>query len=416
MSDISKSPGCKVCIPDLLHFVWVGDTNKFHPNYIEIWKKTNLDKQVYFWYDSRCSLSYAFNDIVKNHIELKGFHDKIDAEIYIRNQAFRYIMTSISRGGIFDDCLIDFFHEVGISCVKLPRKHLNPVIKRMGVAFHDINELFEGDLAKFKLFYYYEIILRGNLASASDIVRLLIIYKFGGMYIDVDTLPYIDNLFKKSNEFIIDANNAENEILNLFKTRRLLNKLSSYDKNDSDFFSYCDKVLHKDLLESVDFDLSQFSIKNILPLGKLYVHKNLLFLGAVKKLKGIYFNNIIASHPKAKSINIILRTMKKRYRFLEKKDCIFNRYNRCGENEEYLSRLLSWRTELIDKNYKVTSVLTGPGLIVEVLLGLAYVLIDSDELTDPVSIALDMHNDIFGVAFFQHNMDTPEGLISSWRK
>ncbi|WP_446444294.1 TcdA/TcdB catalytic glycosyltransferase domain-containing protein [Serratia marcescens] len=53
-----------------------------------------------------------------------------------------------------------------------------------------------------KYYYYYEIILRHNIASASDIVRLLIIYQYGGTYIDVDTLPYIDNIYHKLNKYI----------------------------------------------------------------------------------------------------------------------------------------------------------------------------------------------------------------------
>ncbi|WP_214644427.1 TcdA/TcdB catalytic glycosyltransferase domain-containing protein, partial [Aliivibrio fischeri] len=37
--------------------------------------------------------------------------------------------------------------------------------------------------------YYFELKFRGNLAAASDILRLIILFKYGGVYIDVDTLP-----------------------------------------------------------------------------------------------------------------------------------------------------------------------------------------------------------------------------------
>ena len=37
--------------------------------------------------------------------------------------------------------------------------------------------------------YNFEIFFRTNLAAASDVIRLLILYEFGGIYIDIDTLP-----------------------------------------------------------------------------------------------------------------------------------------------------------------------------------------------------------------------------------
>lgn len=60
--------------------------------------------------------------------------------------------------------------------------------------------------------------------------------------------------------------------------------------------------------------------------------------------------------------------------------------------------------------------MTGPGLIVEVLLGLAYDLLNIDYSVEPVVLAETMQDEKFGVALFQHNMDTPEGTNSSWRR
>ncbi|WP_337060637.1 hypothetical protein [Serratia marcescens] len=64
----------------------------------------------------------------------------------------------------------------------------------------------------------------------------------------------------------------------------------------------------------------------------------------------------------------------------------------------------------------MTPVLTGPGLIVEVLLGLAYEVFNIGYLIEPSSIAEYMQNPDFGIAFFQHNIDTPDGAYSTWRK
>ena len=43
--------------------------------------------------------------------------------------------------------------------------------------------------------YYLELTLRANAAAAADILRLLILHKQGGVYIDVDTLPSLISIY-----------------------------------------------------------------------------------------------------------------------------------------------------------------------------------------------------------------------------
>ncbi|MEN0627314.1 hypothetical protein AAIG33_07695 [Phytobacter ursingii] len=144
------------------------------------------------------------------------------------------------------------------------------------------------------------------------------------------------------------------------------------------------------------------------------VYKDLLAPGSISRLKGIYYNNIIASHPGSKALSIIIRTLKKRYHFLEKHNAIFEIYK--DEHPiHYLARLLYWREEPLKHNHYVTPILTGPGLIIEVIPGIAYVIVDFDINTQPNQITEIMQNDKFGIAFFKHNLDTPLGLNSSWR-
>ncbi|HGM6323215.1 TPA: hypothetical protein ACKP8G_004933 [Serratia marcescens] len=64
----------------------------------------------------------------------------------------------------------------------------------------------------------------------------------------------------------------------------------------------------------------------------------------------------------------------------------------------------------------MTQVLTGPGLIVEVLLGVAYKVFNIEYSVEPHVIAEYMQNADFGIALFQHNIDTPDGVYSTWRK
>ncbi|MGP2906182.1 TcdA/TcdB catalytic glycosyltransferase domain-containing protein [Serratia marcescens] len=333
----------------------------------------------------------------------------------------RYIYPKIKAGFSFDELVIEFLTKHEIPYQRPPKAIEDSWFGNRGFIKKPITELFFNDFDDFMKYYYYEIILRHNIASASDIVRLLIIYQYGGTYIDVDTLPYIDNIYHKLNKYIRKKGIVESDSFLLFKTVCFLKKTNSEgvlpevvigcDENELGV----DAVGFEEIKRLIELDLTDFSLDMILPLGETYVHKNLLALGSLRRFKGVYFNNFISSHQKSKAVRIILRVMKKRYRFLEKNNCIFDCYiddgSRC-----YLTRILPWRNELTTRNYCVTSVLTGPGLIVEVLLGLAYKAFNIGYLIEPSSIAEYMQNPDFGIALFQHTIDTPDGAYSTWRK
>ncbi|WP_171453967.1 TcdA/TcdB catalytic glycosyltransferase domain-containing protein [Serratia marcescens] len=417
--DLSKTE--KSSVPGILHFIWIGDLNEVNTHYIDIWKKTNKDKQIFFWYDRDASLCHLLNNAIRDFVNAKKTKNKVNAELKIKNHAFNYIYPKIKAGFSFDELVIEFLIKNEIPYQKPPKAIEDSWFGNRGFIKKCIAELFCNGFDDFMKYYYYEIILRNNIASASDIARLLIIYLHGGTYIDVDTLPYIDNIYHKLNKHIEKEGIVESDSLLLFKTLCLLKKINSEEALPEAVFS-CDEnelgvdaVEFKKIKRLIELDLSEFSLDMILPLGETYVHKNLLALGSLRRFKGVYFNNFMSSHKKSKAVRIILRTMKKRYRFLEKNNCIFNCYvddgSRC-----YLTRILPWRTELITRDYCVTPVLTGPGLIVEVLLGLAYEVFNIGYLIEPSSIAEYMQNPDFGIALFQHNIDTPDGAYSTWRK
>ncbi|OKP53706.1 glycosyl transferase [Serratia marcescens] len=325
------------------------------------------------------------------------------------------------EGFSFDELVVAFLIENKIPYQKPPRAIEDVWFESRGFTKKCITEIFCNGFDDFMRYYYYEIILRCNLASASDIIRLLIIYQYGGTYVDVDTLPYTDNLYHRLNKHIEEEGIIESDSLLLFKTVCFLKKTNSEELWPAAVIGCDENELRVDAVgfekikQLVKQDLSGFSLDMILPLGETYVHKNLLALGSLRKFKGVYFNNFISSHQKSKAIRIILRTMKKRYRFLEKSNCIFDCYVD-DKPKCYLTRLLTWRTELTTRDYCVTKVLTGPGLIVEVLLGLVYKIFNIEYSVEPHTIAEYMQNSDFGIVLFQHNIDTPDGVYSTWRK
>ncbi|MGR4050909.1 TcdA/TcdB catalytic glycosyltransferase domain-containing protein [Kosakonia cowanii] len=421
LSQINILKNKKEPIPDIIHFVWIGDIKKANTDYIGVWHRTNLDKEIYLWCDENACLINFFHDSIHNYV-LSGNFENIDTiEKNIKNDAYNYLLPKLMAGGDFDDTIIKFLEKNDIPFKSPTRTHLPTFLKNLGMKTKNIAELFTHDFKGFLRYYYYEIILRGNLASASDIARLLIIYQHGGIYIDVDTLPYIDNVFHETNTFLKEHSILEDDVILMMKTKALITTINSSDLSITDSKKVDapswrnNQELYIKIAELISVDMGNFSIHDILPLGRLSVHKNLLSLASLKRLRGVYFNNVLISHVGSKVIRIILRVMKKRYAFLEKNNCIFD-FCSNDRQHQYLSRLMGWRSELITKKFCVTPALTGPGLIVEVLLGLAYTIFELDSSTSPSFIAEYMQEEKLGIAFYRHNLDTPEGMTSAWRK
>ncbi|HBH8012215.1 TPA: TcdA/TcdB catalytic glycosyltransferase domain-containing protein, partial [Escherichia coli] len=195
--DLSKAE--KISAPNILHFVWIGDLNELNTHYIEIWRETNKDKEVFFWYDRNASLCNLLNSSIRDFVNTKGIKDKEKSELKIKNSAFDYIYSKIKEGFSFDELVIEFLLNNEIPHQKQPKAIEESWFATRGLIKKNIAELFCNDFDDFMKYYYYEIILRCNLASASDIIRLLIIYQYGGVYIDVDTLPYTDNIYYNLN-------------------------------------------------------------------------------------------------------------------------------------------------------------------------------------------------------------------------
>ncbi|BEO42315.1 hypothetical protein SMQE13_16660 [Serratia marcescens] len=223
--DLSKIE--KSSVPNILHFIWIGDLNEVNTHYIDIWKKTNKDKQIFFWYDKDSSLCHLLNNAIRDFVNAKKIKNKIKAELEIKNNAFKYIYPKIKTGFSFDELVIEFLIKNEIPYQRPPKAIEDSWFDSRGFIKKRITELFCNDFDGFMKYYYYEIILRHNIASASDITRLLIIYQYGGTYIDVDTLPYIDNIYHKSNKYIEKEGIVESDSFLLFKVMCFLKKTNS---------------------------------------------------------------------------------------------------------------------------------------------------------------------------------------------
>ena len=217
LSEIKTSQENKIAVPDIIHFVWVGNTNAINYSYIKIWRKVNKDKLMYLW----CDKNTKFIKLLHQSIDEYTFNDiesSIATNIKIKNSAFNYIFPKLKEGFAFDDLVITFMIKNEIPFKYVPELSLENACEIKDVVKRDISELFSiDDFSHFAMFYYYEIILRGNLASASDIIRLLVIYVFGGIYIDVDTLPSTNDVFLKFNKYVKEQGLIEDDFMFLYK-------------------------------------------------------------------------------------------------------------------------------------------------------------------------------------------------------
>jgi hypothetical protein len=420
--DVERGEHCKMCVPDNLHFVWLGAPERLFVNYINIWQQVNPDRRCQLWHDAEFSLCADFGNIISSHARRVHGAGAEEQECALKNAAFDFIFPRLIEGASLNSVSKEFLLSHGIIdegyCYQ---PNAFPASLSAGIAIKDVNTLFKGRFTRYVKYYCYETIIRGNLASASDLIRLLVLYQHGGVYIDIDTLPYLDNLFSRTNFFMQERFIADNQFIALAKTEAALRKIDpqhSIQAGPLHHLRYIAKMSERtkeSLQKNIAADADQINLQKLLPLGKVCTYKNFLALGAVRRLKGIYYNNALAASPGAKAISIILRSLDKRYRYLEKNNAIVNRLD-TYRNDHYLSRLLPWREEGYSHHFSVTPALSGPGLIMEVLLALAYEIIDVEDAMSPARIAEYMHNDGFGVAFFQHTLDTPAGLNSSWRK
>lgn len=399
-------------VPTIMHFIWLGCINKTNLDYLFIWKSIGV--KFVLWVDHRTKynslLVFLINDIKKReNVDLIG----------AQNFLFMYA-TKVKAKNLNE--LVLWYSDNFLPSLMIEIKRIDveyeECISYLSVFFtlKDLSEetdLFYDD--DFKRFYLYETILRNNLAAASDIVRIFLLWKYGGIYVDVDTLPFINADYHE----IKSKYNVPDSIINLFDVYVSFNLLKkhgfdfefNYEKLD-----YCKCIISSvntaliDCLDNLIKDGLYFSIFNF-PI----VHTSLLCISASKNNELEFNNNILACHPKSRAIRIILREMKKRYCYCEKNGIIFfDKSLMKKQNNKYYSRLTNYRCDGIENGDEATLVLSGPSLILEVVLGLAYKIAELSDIVQPEAVSYAMRIKNYCLSFEEQTMFTIKHIDSSW--
>ncbi len=218
-------------LPNRIHMVWIGKLGQTQEAYLRQWVRTNgTENEINLWYDPQALLAKVLSNAIAQAVELElGTQEfssreqreqvRIQRTLTFQNRAHAFIHPRTIRGTAFDEAAIQFMiNSLGRDqeeLVALRRRHLasfTQAVERLRADFpqarlrlRDLGEIYSRPSANGEL-YHQELSLRGHLASASDISRVEIIRRYGGIYYDMDILPPTNpNLFREFETEIAEA-------------------------------------------------------------------------------------------------------------------------------------------------------------------------------------------------------------------
>lgn len=399
-----------------IFFIWIGCLRSNSLEYINIWEKYASKFEISIYIDMNFLLFENSKDIFNATYNITK-HSTADYIIECQNHFRKTLSYKMKLGLSFDDSLISISKPLFRN---LSHKLENTLrLRKLKIDFlkenyhiFDIsncgNIFFDQHL---KNMYIQELTLRGNPAAAADILRLSILYNKGGIYIDVDTLPPMKYIYgpisEGINPNIVNVVRSEYFLRN-WREHHGLGKERNIDLSELE--NYLSVTSHKTLkdirITSKKIQSIDFSIKDI------YVNRDLISIAGLEKPHE-YNNNVLISSKHSRLTRIILREVKRRYIFIHK-----NKYDLGIKNEESscheLYRLSNYRYDTFDDRNNVTLFLTGPSVILEVLLSVAYEVLDIDHDTSARALSYALRLNCVSISFSEHTNYTPEHMKSSW--
>ena len=296
--------GMKDQVPESLHFVWLGKLGALQTDYIDAWVRSNPDYDLNIWYDPDAVLSHMLSKTLKRYAyglsqdPVKNSSQNKDAItlklVTLQNKAFAAIQDAMARGLTFDEGAMDFMvSEFGLDrsyFETLRRENLASYDAYAGslnsrfparkglVALREISGLWAKPGDNWAGLYQREIALRGNLAAASDLARLRILSREGGIYIDADMLPAF------SRELIQPFEAELGQVYDWFVRERLWKAIQKKELSESD----TDAVKSHERASGQVFYgmLTRIVMDRLMALGMLPGRKALL--GSAKTYNDVY--------------------------------------------------------------------------------------------------------------------------------
>lgn len=197
-------------VPKNLHFVWLGGgLGPIQRDYLNVWKQvlSGQGYRLHLWYDSDALLAWQTDRLIveaaKADAMQQGGDHSISAAalgtlyeervIVLKQQMFMHIQAALEQGLSADEARVDLLARAyGQDAADLETRIEQNRRSLLDLAGGDLQlrDLHDLDTPlQLQTIYERETRLRGNLAAASDVVRVEALYNEGGAYADVDNLP-----------------------------------------------------------------------------------------------------------------------------------------------------------------------------------------------------------------------------------
>ncbi|WP_191963767.1 TcdA/TcdB catalytic glycosyltransferase domain-containing protein [Photobacterium damselae] len=400
-----------------IFFIWIGAINSKSIEYIEIWKDCYKNRYTIDLYIDGEFLLFNHLKMVFNRLYNITSKTPIDMIVAYQNELYQELYMYSSLGYTFDKALIIIADRVGINLrlsLKLVKLKILAIKKQINVIdIRTINNIFYSDfLAKM---YYNELTLRYNAACASDILRLSLLYHYGGMYVDVDTLPTHFPVYSK-----IDVSNmpVNENMLDIIKSEYLLRQIrkrNGYSIKKNICLDHIEATIgNAPLIRRLKL-CAKTNANAVYQQDRVFVHPDIMRMATINRYYEVN-NNVLIANRSSRSVRIVLREMTKRYKYLACNNLIFSTESNRTKSNNYLCRLDGYRLDSLANNIttEVTLLLTGPCLIQEVLLGLCFEVCNLSKSLSPHSVSYIFRLERSFLGFANQINYTPEHIRSSW--
>jgi glycosyltransferase TcdB-like subunit of Tc toxin len=173
-------------VPKIFHFIWVGgDVPDQHVDNIAAWKRLHPQHRAILWYDSFNMLANTIRKKArKANAGRQPLRDVKESRLLGTHDKGRYVALADkaeAAGKVEKD--VDYY------VARAGAKHQSLMQKLLARHLDGADIRATGDIKKFSNMSVYDIEMANetpNLGAASDVLRLEILIRHGGIYMDVD--------------------------------------------------------------------------------------------------------------------------------------------------------------------------------------------------------------------------------------